>query len=223
MHKLLKLSFLLFTIILLSNACKDDETTSPESRDEFFIANFDGTEKKLIYSTNAYNINFEAQNAETFDSTGTLISYTKGPGATLRQDVGLAQFLGGIDFETEEKTTIFFGQNVITEREWALDSLNQFNAIFQTGAYPYMDTDTANAEIPGIEIRWTDEDLKTWSTLNGAQSGSTFDVSKTEPFTTSDGDYQNKVEGTFNCKLYDNSGNSINVSDGTFFMTFQIL
>lgn len=223
MHKLLKLSFFLFGIILLSNACKDDEVTNPASRDEFFIADFDGTEKNLTYSTNAYNISFEAQNGESFDSTGTLVSYTKGPGARLWQDESLATFLGGLDFETDERATIFFGQNVITEREWALDSLNNFNAIFQTGAYPYMDTDTANAEIPGIEIRWTDEDLKTWSTLNGTQSGSSFSVTKTEPFTTSEGDFQNKVDGTFNCKLYDAAGNSVNVSGGTFFMTFQIL
>ena len=223
MHKLLKLSFFLFAIILLSNACKDDEVTEPASRDEFFIAGFDGTEKNLTYSTNAYNIRFEAENSESFDSTGALITYTKGPGATLWQDVNLATFLGGLDVETDEKVTIFFGQNVFTEREWALDSLDNFNTIFQTGTYPYMDNDTANAEIPGIEIRWTDDDLKVWSTRNGTQSGSTFNVTKAEPFTTSDGDYQNKVDGTFNCKLYDTTGNSINVTGGTFFMTFQIL
>jgi len=119
----------------------------------------------------------------------------------LKQDTTLATFLGGVDFKTNEKATIFFGQNVFTEREWSLDSLDNFNAIFQTSAYTYMDTDSANAEIPGIEIRWTDDDLKTWSTLNGTQSGSTFSVTKTEPFTTSDGDSQNKVDGTFNCKL----------------------
>jgi len=223
MHKLLKLSFFLSAIILLSNACKDDEVVSPGSRDEFFIADFDGIEKNLTYSTNAYNISFEAQNLETFDSTGTLVSYTKGPGATLWQDANLATFLGGLDFETEERATIFFGQNVFAEREWSLDSLNNFNAIFQTSAYTYMDTDTSNAEIPGVEIRWTDDDLKVWSTRNGTQSGSTFNVTKTEPFTTSDGDSQNKVDGTFNCKLYDAAGNSVNVSNGTFFMTFQIL
>lgn len=223
MQKLLKLSFLLFAIVLISNACKDDEDTTPASRDEFFVAGFDGTEKDLTYSTNAYNISFEAQNTENFDSTGALISYTKGPGATLKQDAGLAQFLGGLDVESDERFTMFFGQNVITEREWALDSLNNFNAIFHTGTYPYMDTDSANAEIPGIEIRWRDEDLKTWSTLNGSQSGSTFNVSKAEPFTTDTGDFQNKVDGTFNCKLYDTNGNSINVTNAEFFMTFQIL
>ncbi len=223
MHNLLKLSFFLFAIILLSNACKDDETTNPESRDDFFIADFDGAEKNLTFSTNSYNITFVAQNAETFDSTGTLVSFTKGPGAKLSQDTLLATFLGGLDFKTNESVTMFFGQNVFTEREWTLDSLNNFNAIFQTGTYPYMDGDTANAAIPGIEIRWTDEDLKTWSTLNGTQSGSSFNLSKTEPFTTSDGDFQNKVDGTFNCKLYDTAGNSINLTNGTFFMTFQIL
>jgi len=223
MHKLIKLSFLLLAVALFSTACKDDEGASPESRDEFFIADIDGAEKNLTYSTNAYNIGFEAQNNESFDSTGALVTYTKGPGAKLWQDAGLAQFLGGLDVENKERFTLFFGQNVFTEREWALDSLNNFNAIFHTGAHPYMDTDTANAETPGIEIRWRDEDLKTWSTLNGSQSGSTFNVSKTEPFTTSEGDVQNKVDGTFNCKLYDTNGNSINVNNAEFFMTFQIL
>ena len=219
MHKLL---LFLFSIILLSTGCKDDEDTSPASRDEFFIANFDGTEKNLTYSTNAYNIGFEAENSENFDSTGTLISYTIGPGASLSQDADLAQFLGGLDTETDERVTMFFGQNVFTEREWALDSLNNFDSIFGVGTQPYMDNDPANAETPGIEIRWTDDDLKTWSTRNGTQSGSTFNVTKSEPFTI-EGMHQNKVDGTFNCKLYDTSGNSINVTGGTFFMTFQIL
>ncbi len=222
MQKLFKLLLLLCAVSFVLAACKDDETMTGDE-DEYFRATIDGVAKDITYSQNAYNISYVAQNSAYMDSTGAIVSYTKGPGSQLWQDTLTATFLGGLDMKSAERPAIFFGQNVFTEREWALDSLNNFNAIFQTGTYTYMDNDPDNVEVPGIEIVWRDANDKTWTSRDGSQSGSAFSVTSTREHITPEGDSQNKVEGKFNCTLYDNSGNSIDVQNGEFFMTFQIL
>jgi len=223
MQKTFKLLLLLCAVACMMSACKKDDEAPIQDRDEFFIATIDGAEKNITYAQNAYNISYVGKHAESRDTLGAIVSYTRGPGSRLLQDVPKEQFLGGLDVESNEQPTIYFGQNEFTEREWSLEQLTSFNSIFETGSYPYLDTDTLTAEVPGIEIVWQDENEQEWSTLSGSQSGSSFSVSKVDEFTTSDGDAQNKVEGTFNCTLYDGNGNSVNVTNGEFFMTFQLL
>jgi hypothetical protein len=75
----------------------------------------------------------------------------------------------------------------------------------------------------GVEIRWTDAAGKQWSSSFGAadQTGSNFAVTSREAIVPPD-NYLGpplphfKVKGTFNCKLYDGKGNSIDLTNGIF-------
>jgi hypothetical protein len=73
----------------------------------------------------------------------------------------------------------------------------------------------------GVEIRWTDAAGTEWSSAWGVadQAGSNFTVTskvvndEKPPYVLGP---LYKVKGTFNCKLYDGKGNSIDVTDGKF-------
>lgn len=73
----------------------------------------------------------------------------------------------------------------------------------------------------GVEIRWTDAAGTEWSSAWGAadQTGSNFTVTsrvnndEKPPYVLGP---RYKVKGTFNCKLYDGKGNSIDLTDGKF-------
>ena len=77
-------------------------------------------------------------------------------------------------------------------------------------------------ETDGIEIRWTDADGKSWSTAYGSGNQDNSDITITEKVTI---EYPSnligsrplfRIQGTFNCRLYDGSGNSIDVTNGKF-------
>ena len=79
-------------------------------------------------------------------------------------------------------------------------------------------------EEDGVEITWTDESGKMWSSAKGSanQTGSKFTISQREeieylPGQIQVGDY--KLGGTFNCTLYDDFGNSLKVINGKFAIT----
>ena len=94
-----------------------------------------------------------------------------------------------------------------------------FTAFFPKTSYNYS-TNAAN----GIDISWWDAGNVQWSTGFGAatQTGSTFTV--TEMISKKVLGYQDvKIKGTFNCTLYDGSGNSKTVTNGNFVAVFESL
>lgn len=94
-----------------------------------------------------------------------------------------------------------------------------YDPLIRKGSMPFGSDD---AEIDGVEIRWIDANDKEWSTAfgSGDQNGSTFQVTSEETIEYPQpwlGPYVlYKVKGTFNCTLYDDAGNSMNVTDGKF-------
>jgi len=94
-----------------------------------------------------------------------------------------------------------------------------FKAFFSVGSYPY-----GFDPVDGVTIYWTDETGVEWSTKNapGTQAGSNFSVIAVadEP---GQAHYTVRVSGTFNCTLYNPSGASKTLTDGTFVMLFSKL
>lgn len=92
---------------------------------------------------------------------------------------------------------------------------NQFANFFFTGSYPF----TLDAD-EGIEINWRDDDGNIWSTSNGTanQSGSSFTIANkaVDEDLEGQGFYAVKIKADFNCKLYDESGNSKTISDASY-------
>ncbi len=84
----------------------------------------------------------------------------------------------------------------------------------------------------GIQLSWLDENGKLWQTSSGTadQTGSFFTITKNKstPFTFQPGyaDYAEStfVSAVFDCKLYDDKGHSMHVTNGRFslFVSFNL-
>jgi hypothetical protein len=92
-----------------------------------------------------------------------------------------------------------------------------FDAFFPVGSYTYS-INYAN----GIEIDWIDPNGNQYSTSMGTgnQSNSSFTVTAKHVSMVS-GYYQVKVLATFNCTLYNSSGASITLTNGTYVGSFE--
>jgi hypothetical protein len=92
-----------------------------------------------------------------------------------------------------------------------------FKDFFAIGSYPY-GYDPAD----GIRISWIDGAGNEWSTSNGTanQTGSAFNITAVadEPGQV---DYSVRVTATFNCKLYDNAGNTKTLTGGKYVGIFS--
>jgi hypothetical protein len=76
-------------------------------------------------------------------------------------------------------------------------------------------------EINGVEVRWIDASGKKWSSAfgTGDQSGSSFTVTSHDTTNFRANGLLGPLydsKGTFNCRLYDGAGNSMEVTDGKF-------
>jgi|SRR5665213_1236598 len=82
---------------------------------------------------------------------------------------------------------------------------------FKAGTYNY----SAGAQ-NGIDISWYDANGKSWSTSSGSadQTGSNFKIVSVMDDPDAAGRYYVKVQSSFNCILYDGTGNSMLLTGG---------
>jgi hypothetical protein len=94
-----------------------------------------------------------------------------------------------------------------------------FKNYFLPGNYLY----AAAGSYEGIEISWVDKDAKEWSSNSspGTQTGSNFSIESSEGYHDFLGNYVVKFTAIFNCKLYDDAGNFITLTNGKFVGEFQ--
>lgn len=94
-----------------------------------------------------------------------------------------------------------------------------FKNFFPVGSFPY----SAPNSMEGIHIVWVDKNEKIWETNNnpGTQTGSDFSITSVEDYHNIFGAYVVKFSATFNCKLYDDAGNSITLTNGKIIGEFQ--
>lgn len=112
-------------------------------------------------------------------------------------------------FSIEKGTLVFSGSPTA-------DSAT-FSPFFPLGSYAYS-VGAAN----GIEISYWDASGTQWSTGLGAgtQTGSTFNVIDKKSAMVL-GYFDVKIKATFNCTLYDGSGNTKTVTGGTMIVQFE--
>jgi hypothetical protein len=94
-----------------------------------------------------------------------------------------------------------------------------FKNYFLPGNYLY----ATPGSYEGIDISWVDKNAKEWhsSSSPGTQTGSNFSIESSEGYHDLLGNYVVKFTATFNCKLYDDAGNSITLTNGKFVGEFQ--
>ncbi len=74
--------------------------------------------------------------------------------------------------------------------------------------------DTLTSATPGAFISWIDGNRTEWTT-NGDQSGSSFEITSYVDEENAESNSHKFIAVTFNCTLYNGSGGSVAVTDGT--------
>jgi hypothetical protein len=96
----------------------------------------------------------------------------------------------------------------------------QFADFFKTGSYPY--SGPGVDPVNGIVISYFDNSNNEWRTDNapGTQTGSTFVITAVQDATIL-GTAREKVTATFNCKVYNSSGQSKTITNGKTVTYFE--
>ena len=76
--------------------------------------------------------------------------------------------------------------------------------------------------VAGVAVTFTDASGTIWRSDKGTanQSGSSFSISEATPGTNLSGDEQIVFKANFSCKLYDDNGNSVQLSNGYMYAAF---
>ena len=127
-------------------------------------------------------------------------------------------------FEAWEESTFAALLNNDPHKSWTIGLIKRFpyypsdtqlDSMYHEGTYPYGVSSDRNAgvTVDGARIEMYDESQVTWSTDLGThdQTGSAFNVTSLTEGT--EGAWYT-MEATFNCKLYDESGNSKTLTNG---------
>ena len=162
----------------------------------------------LLYQANIDGIDYEAEATSSSGYVaGTSISVS-GDDATLVSTIG----------STAAGATAFNLQKGILRSYSSVSNLT-FSSFFAPGSYPF---DVSPDD--GIRIAWTDQAGNVWATNKGSgdQTGSLFTINSVndEP---GQADYTVRVVASFNCKLYDDSGNQVTLIDGIYVGLFSKL
>lgn len=95
-----------------------------------------------------------------------------------------------------------------------------FNSISLNTSYSF---NASSTDCYQLEILYTDESGKEWSTLNGSQpSNSSFMVTEKTPFTGFPRLNSGVIKFNFNCTVFDEDGNPLNISNGEGLSLFGI-
>lgn len=96
-----------------------------------------------------------------------------------------------------------------------------FRQFFAVGQQAYSSA-SSPADLNGIVIEHRDDNGVTWKSNKGTadQTGSVFSIESSKEV-ISFGDQQMKIYATFNCKVYDDNGNSKSLTNGKFVGYFE--
>lgn len=216
-----KLPLILLAGMLVFTSCKKDkeeETPTPTtptaptappvtSNPYYFTAKFNGSKKEAGAVTNVFNFN----------------AYTNGSGQGTSSGSGnyvtelYTLFLTMKDAIYSSTTSPRFEVGFIDASLVEPTSDGEYEAMISTGSYGYGKEDGLST-VEGVYVKYYDHTTnKVWSTNlgTGDQTGSTFNVTNYVDNPNYNNDYILKVfTATFSCKLYDDSGNSITVTEG---------
>ena len=201
-------------IILFISSCKKEASTpaptpTPVPTSTIFVREFTGTIDGTVYNYVDGNGTTNIGGGVSSALTGNSVSYY---GSYLNYDTSFTQI-----FNLEKGILNFVGQGV-------LPTDSAFNNFFALGTYPYT-YPYYSSGTNGIHLYWTDQTGTQWSTSNGTadQTGSAFAITVSEPKLvtyisggiTTVKDFVN-IKTSFNCKLYNSSGQSKTLTNGSY-------
>lgn len=187
-------------LALLAGSCKkDSKNDDPTSEAEFYFqCKIDG-QPVLIEWTTTNEIEIGNSNGGSIDPPHCSFDYGSFIGI-FDPNPGLS---GGIDFLQ------FFDGDCGDEEA-------VFNTLFPTGTYPFVDAAIGGK---GVDVNYTDG-VDYYRSMNGAQTGSHFAITKSEAANDAFGLGQT-ITGTMECTLYSDTGGSVELTEGQFKLHFR--
>ncbi len=190
---------LCFSAVLLFTSCTKEgkEGTTNESKfPYYFSATVNG--KAVKYEANDLNSRFECGISSPSAAIGDEYDAYEGTFIQDSQDM------------TKNNISVYILKHFSTGEP----TYNQRLAMFKVGSYNYGKIGDNGAPTQnGASITYTDENGIEWDSEGGSQAGSTFAI--TEITDNKDGTSEKIMKVTFSCKLYDDIGRSIQLTNGT--------
>ncbi|MDD3876580.1 MAG: hypothetical protein PHT69_08155 [Bacteroidales bacterium] len=209
-----KLVFILMFFYVLAglNSCKEKEIIpEPPSTGEFhFIATINEKSKHLVSGRNGYRLQVET--VEIDSPTDPEVQNVVYAG-------GLSQLNDNYYIKSSEEAYVYFDNNWFNKTDYAADPEFFFNSVFTSGSRIFCNS--TDEVTPCVEIFWKDTYSKEWNSRTGSQTGSAFTI--TEVIVSSDdaGLSRRLVKATFNCKLYNEVGDFLELKNGQLFLIFR--
>ena len=197
-------TILFFLVAIVAASCNTKDEVPSGEDNSFFVEFTIGTDT-IIYKDGLYN-------------------YGNGPGISTYEDsVGRLHS----EFSTFVKSALdpTYESNILTIQmvkflnDTSYPSPSTAFAFFNEGNYDYGSyvLDSSLAGINGAVINYTDENGKIWSSdlqYGEQQSWSDFVISK--HVSVIDDQFGGKTKGTFNCRVHDGLGGSLDLRNGQF-------
>lgn len=201
MKFLIKNIFILFVLLSVLSSCKKDEDNPAPNADFYFTGTIDGQAISFLVPQTPTSIN----------------DYGSGPALGSSSDGVTFVYQQGFNITNiESQPEIQVGLIEVFNVEATIDN---FLNMFSIKSYNYGKFAGTSDSVDGAFVSYTDSNGTFWTSYNGSgeQTSSTFEV--TEYIDNSDAAsniFTGKKIATFrfNCTLYDNAGNSIQVQDG---------
>jgi hypothetical protein len=208
--KLKRIGIILFCFTALMG-CSEDESLTPN---ESFTG---GTSQEQDFGRFTGDIDGAA-----FEQISTLTNNTiPSAGVSEETDATVSPFISKKDYNfslenTTSNETGGISIGTVTYSGSQLPPKEDFNAVFSEGNKTY-----ARNFNNGVSV-FVNMGGVTWSSSNGTadQTGSTFTITNATPNVVFGADVV-EVTATFSCTLYDDSGDSKKITNGTFKGTFE--
>jgi len=187
------LALVLFALLL---SCSKNNGTNEDKYPYYFTATINGSAVK-----------YEANDINSNDGCGTSAPSS----ANIPSDYDIYQgtfFVHG--FELTKNVIYVHILKYFTHEPSGTELLGMLHL----GDYPYGVGDVSSSTINGASIEYIDANGKGWSSEIGSQTGSSFTVNEISD--NPDGTSVKIFKASFNCKLYDAAGASIEVKNAVF-------
>lgn len=228
----MKIIYSLLVILSIISCNKDD--VDPGAFSENDTSNFNpNTPEPVIDSVTPYikaTLNFVEWNAKQSENgfvqinANTKVIDSPNNSVVVDYLASFDQDLNNASFNNQVNTRIKIG---FTGYNYSIaDYSNTYSAFyssFSIGSMAFYSSNLLNVE--GAEVVYVDENNVTWTTRNGLQDGSTFNITKSKSLLNSANQPYQKVSGNFNCKLYKAINPQTNeyllISNGEFLLNYD--
>ena len=214
------IAFSLLGCAVLFEGCKKEENpeeettvnnTTSDPSTYFVKLAIDGTSKSYVLLENGFFVGFT--------SGCTLSGSTRcyGYGSYFLQD-----YPPTITTPSNENFDVDFDLSECLPFSSDLDSA--FAAIFSIGDHVYNDS----SQFANVIVSFLDDNGTVWDTRQGSQAGSSFKITSssagiTQPSLGTVTSTSREIKAEFSCVLYDENGNSKNVTNGKLFLPYTEL